>query len=33
MADFDSPIGRKVKGRLRQEHIIWLTTVDSHSTP
>jgi PPOX class probable F420-dependent enzyme len=33
MADFNSPIGRKVKRRLRQEQIIWLTTVDSHNTP
>jgi PPOX class probable F420-dependent enzyme len=33
MADFDSSIGRKVKRRLRQEQIIWLTTVDSHHTP
>jgi len=33
MADFNSPIGRKVKRRLRQEQIIWLTTVDSHDTP
>ena len=33
MADFNSPIGRKVQRRLRQEQIIWLTTVDSHSTP
>jgi PPOX class probable F420-dependent enzyme len=33
MANFDSSIGRKVKRRLRQEQIIWLTTVDSHSAP
>ena len=33
MADFNSPIGRKVKRRLRQEQIIWLTTVDSHDAP
>jgi PPOX class probable F420-dependent enzyme len=33
MADFDSRIGRTIKRRLRQEHIIWLTTVDSHNTP
>jgi PPOX class probable F420-dependent enzyme len=33
MTDFNSPIGRKVKRRLRQEQIIWLTTVGSHSTP
>ena len=33
MADFDSRIGRTIKRRLRQERIIWLTTVDSHSAP
>ena len=33
MVDFNSPIGRKVKRRLRQEQTIWLTTVDSHNTP
>ena len=33
MADFNSPIGRKAKRRLRQEQIIWLTTIDSHRTP
>jgi PPOX class probable F420-dependent enzyme len=33
MADFNSSIGRTVKRRLRQEQIIWLTTVDSHGTP
>ncbi len=33
MADFSSPAGRKVKSRLRQEGIIWLTTVDSRNTP
>ncbi len=33
MADFTSPVGRKVKSRLRQESIIWLTTVDSHNAP
>jgi PPOX class probable F420-dependent enzyme len=33
MVDFDSPIGRTVKRRLRQEHIIWFTTVDSRSSP
>ena len=33
MADFNSPLGRRIKRRLRQAHIIWLTTVDSHDTP
>jgi PPOX class probable F420-dependent enzyme len=33
MDDFNSALGRKVKRRLRQEQIIWLTTVDSHNTP
>jgi PPOX class probable F420-dependent enzyme len=33
MADLNSRIGRTIKRRLRQEHIIWLTTVDSHGTP
>ena len=33
MLDFNSPFGRKLKRRLRQEQIIWLTTVDAHLTP
>jgi PPOX class probable F420-dependent enzyme len=33
MVNFNSPIGRKVKRRLRQEQIIWLTTVSSQNTP
>jgi len=33
MVDFNSLIGRKIKRRLREEQIIWLTTVDSHNTP
>jgi PPOX class probable F420-dependent enzyme len=33
MADFDSRIGRTIKRRLRQEQVIWLTTVDSRGTP
>jgi PPOX class probable F420-dependent enzyme len=33
MLDFTSPIGRRIKRRLRDEHIIWLTTVDVHDTP
>jgi len=33
MANLNSRIGRTITRRLRQEHIIWLTTVDSHNTP
>jgi PPOX class probable F420-dependent enzyme len=33
MNNFNSPIARKIKRRLREEQIIWLTTVDSHNTP
>ncbi len=33
MLDFNSPLGEKILGRLRQEKIIWLTTVDAHSAP
>ena len=33
MVDFNSRIGRTIKRRLRQEHIIWLTTIDSRNTP
>ena len=33
MINFNSPIARKIKRRLREEQIIWLTTVDSHNTP
>ena len=33
MLDFTSPLGRRVNRRLRQEQIIWLTTVDAHGTP
>jgi PPOX class probable F420-dependent enzyme len=33
MLEFNSPIGRKIKRRLREEQIIWLTTVDSHIIP
>ena len=29
----NSRIGRTIKRRLRQEHIIWLTTIDSRNTP
>ena len=33
MVDFSSKFGRRVNRRLRQEKVIWLTTVDSHNTP
>jgi PPOX class probable F420-dependent enzyme len=33
MIDFTTPIGRKIKRRLRTERIIWLTTIDSQHTP
>ncbi len=33
MADLSSRIGRTITRRLRQEHIIWLTTVDTHGAP
>jgi PPOX class probable F420-dependent enzyme len=33
MPDFNSKIGRTIKRRLKQEQIIWLTTVDAHETP
>jgi PPOX class probable F420-dependent enzyme len=33
MFDLTSRFGRHVNRRLRQEKIIWLTTVDSHDTP
>lgn len=33
MLDFSTQFGRHVNRRLRQEKIIWLTTVDSHNTP
>jgi PPOX class probable F420-dependent enzyme len=33
MIDFGSPIGRKIKRRLRAEQTVWLTTVDAQSTP
>ncbi len=33
MLDFTSRLGRRVKRRLLQERIIWLTTVDSHHRP
>jgi PPOX class probable F420-dependent enzyme len=33
MLDFTSRFGRRVDRRLRQEQIIWLTTVDTHQTP
>jgi len=33
MLDFNTKFGRHVNRRLRQEKIVWLTTVDSHNTP
>lgn len=33
MLDFSTRFGRHANRRLRQEKIIWLTTVDSHDTP
>ena len=33
MIDLKTRFGRHVNRRLRQEKIIWLTTVDSHNTP
>ena len=33
MIDFSSPVGRKIKRRLREEQTIWLTTVDAQFTP
>ena len=33
MLDFTSPVGRRIKRRLREEQIIWLTTVDGHLAP
>lgn len=31
--DFTTDIGRKIERRLKEEQIIWLTTVDARSTP
>jgi PPOX class probable F420-dependent enzyme len=31
--DFSTDIGRKIERRLKDEQIIWLTTVDARSTP
>ncbi len=33
MLDFTSPIGHRIKRRLREEQIIWLATIDMHYTP
>jgi PPOX class probable F420-dependent enzyme len=33
MVDFNTRFGRHMNRRLRQEQVIWLTTVDSQSTP
>lgn len=33
MLDFSSRFGRHVNRRLREEKVVWLTTVDEHKTP
>jgi PPOX class probable F420-dependent enzyme len=33
MLDFNSPLGQVIERRLRQEQVIWLTTVDARLTP
>ena len=33
MLDFTTQGGRRIKRRLREEQIVWLTTVDGHATP
>jgi len=33
MIDFNTEIGQRIERRLRQEQIIWLTTVDARHTP
>ena len=33
MVDLNSDFGRAVKQHLEKQHVIWLTTVDSHLTP
>jgi PPOX class probable F420-dependent enzyme len=33
MIDLTTKLGRHANSRLRQEHIIWLTTVDSRNSP
>ena len=33
MLDFNSTLGQVIERRLRQEQVIWLTTVDAHLTP
>jgi PPOX class probable F420-dependent enzyme len=33
MLDFNSPLGQVIERRLRQEQIIWLTTIDPRATP
>ncbi len=33
MLEFTTRLGRRINRRLRQEGIIWLTTVDAHRTP
>jgi len=31
--DFSTKFGRRVRGRLQSEHVLWLTTVDAGGTP
>jgi PPOX class probable F420-dependent enzyme len=33
MVDFATPVGQVIARRLKQEQIIWLTTVDAQGTP
>lgn len=33
MIDFNSPLGQKIRSRLENDKIIWLTTVDSQNMP
>ncbi len=33
MPDFTTPLGKRIKRQLKQEQVIWLTTIDSHNTP
>ena len=33
MIDFSTPFGKKLEQRLREEQVLWLTTVDAQLTP
>ena len=33
MPDPSTPFGERIARRLREEHLIWLTTVDAFGTP